>query len=92
MVQILEKEDIKIENMIYEILGVQVMLDFDLAKLYGTETKRINEAVKRNPEKFPYRNSWLLTDEESKIFLVAICDQKIETRGGKFKNSKSCSN
>ena len=37
--------DIKIENLIYEIRGKQVMLDSDLAKLYQVETKRINEAV-----------------------------------------------
>ncbi len=54
----------KIENMIYEIRGVQVMLDSDLARLYGTETKRINEAVKNNPDKFPERFSWKLTNEE----------------------------
>ena len=48
-------EETKIENMIYEIRGKQVMLDSDLAKLYGTEVKRINEAVKNNIEKFPDR-------------------------------------
>ena len=78
----------KIENMIYEIRGKQVMLDSDLAILYGTETKRINEAVRRNKEKFQERFSWILSDEESNIFLVAICDQKIETRGGKYKNPR----
>lgn len=45
----------KIENMIYEIRGVQVMLDSDLAILYAIETKRINEAVRRNNDKFPER-------------------------------------
>ena len=60
-------EDIKIENMIYEIRGKQVMLDSDLAKLYQVETKRINEAVKNNIEKFPERFSWKLTSEEYNI-------------------------
>ena len=46
----------------------------DLAKLYGTETKRINEAVTRNKEKFPERFSWKLTKEETKELLVANCD------------------
>lgn len=50
-----KKEDIS--NMIYEIRGVQVIFDYDLAKLYGVETKRINEAVKNNPYKFPERFS-----------------------------------
>ena len=40
------------------------MLDSDLAILYSVETKRINEAVKNNPEKFPERFSWVLTNEE----------------------------
>ena len=72
--------------MIYEIRGKQVMLDSDLAKLYHVETKRINEAVKNNMEKFPERFSWKLTEEESKMFLVEIFDQKnIETRGGRYR-------
>ena len=75
-------------NMIYEFRGKQVMIDSDLAILYNVETKRINEAVRRNLEKFPERFSWILTDEESKSLLVAICDQKIETRGGKYKNPR----
>ena len=45
MNKIIVKDNIKIENLIYEIRGKQVMLDSDLAKLYGVETKRINEAV-----------------------------------------------
>lgn len=40
------------------------MLDSDLAQLFGVETKRVNEAVKRNIDKFPERFSWLLTKEE----------------------------
>lgn len=58
------ESDIKIENMIYEINGVQIMLDSDLASLYEVETKRINEAVKNNPDKFPNRFSWILSIEE----------------------------
>ena len=57
----------KIENMIYEIRGKQVMLDSDLAILYGTETKRINEAVRRNKDKFPERFAWQLKNDEVKI-------------------------
>lgn len=86
---IANKED-NIESMIYEIRGKQVMLDSDLAKLYHCKngTKEINQAVMRNIEKFPERFCWRLTEEESKIFLVTICDQKIETRGGKYKNPR----
>lgn len=43
----------EIENRIFTIRGFSVMLDSDLAKLYGVETKRINEAVKRNISRFP---------------------------------------
>ena len=39
---------IKIEDLVYEVRGVEVMLDSDLAMLYEVETKRINEAVKNN--------------------------------------------
>ena len=81
---LIEKENIKIENMIYEIRGKQVMLDSDLAKLYHVETKRINEAVKNNMEKFPERFSWKLTGEESESFLVENFDQNLETRGGRY--------
>jgi len=42
------------------------MLDSDLAKIYNIETKRINEAVKNNPEKFPERYSWKLSLDETK--------------------------
>ena len=56
----------KIENMIYEINGVQIMLDSDLAIIYECKngTKEINQAVKNNPEKFPERFSWILSDDE----------------------------
>ena len=55
MNNIVVSDNIKIENMIYEIRGKQVMLDSDLAKLYGCKngTKSLNLAVKRNIERFP---------------------------------------
>ncbi len=81
-------EQINVKHMIYEIRGKQVMLDSDLAKLYQVETKRINEAVKNNPQKFPDKFSWKLTDDESHNFLVENFDQKIESRGGKYKNPR----
>ena len=64
MNNIVLNEELRIEDMIYEVRGVQVMLDSDLAKLYQVETKRINEAVKNNLEKFPERFSWVLTENE----------------------------
>ena len=64
MKEIVKKEKIKIENMIYEIRGVEIMIDSDLANLYHVETKRINEAVKNNPEKFPERYLFRITETE----------------------------
>ena len=64
MQKAITQENIKIENLIYEIRGKYVMIDSDLAKLYGVETKRINESVKNNLEKFPERFSWKLSDSE----------------------------
>ena len=67
MNEIIEKEKIKVENMIYEIRGKQVMLDRDLAKLYEcvNGTKTINLAVKRHTKRFPERFMLQLTKEES---------------------------
>ena len=79
MKEIIEKENINIENMIYEIDGKEVMLDSDLAKLYKVETKRINEAVKNNPDKFPLRFSWQLSIEDTmEISRSNISTLKIE--------------
>ena len=53
-----------IQNKIYTIRGIQVMLDRDLAKLYGVETKVFNQAVKRNIKRFPESFRFQLTKEE----------------------------
>jgi len=68
MNEIIEKEELLIENMIYEVRGIQVMLDSDLAKLYQCTngTKDINKAVKRNINRFPTDFYFQLTDEEKK--------------------------
>lgn len=54
-----------IENLIFEIRGRQVILDRDLALLYGVETKRLNEQVRRNTERFPEDFMFQLTKEEA---------------------------
>ena len=66
MNEVVTKEDIKIENMIYEIRGKQVMLDSDLARLYecANGTKTINQAVKRNINRFPNDFYFQLEAEE----------------------------
>ena len=53
-----------IQSLIFTIRGVQVMLDSDLAKIYGVETKVFNQAVKRNIERFPDSFRFQLTREE----------------------------
>ena len=64
MYDVIEKENVEIKNLIYEINGIQFMFDSDLAKLFEVETKRINEAVKNNPDKFPQKYSWVLNNDE----------------------------
>ena len=60
-------EPIRIESLIYEIRGHKVMLDRDLAKLYGVETKVLNQAVKRNIKRFPEDFMFRLTHQEYEI-------------------------
>ncbi len=55
--QIIEHD--QIENKIIEIRNQKVIIDSDVAELYGVDTKRINKAVSRNPDKFP--DGYLLT-------------------------------
>ena len=57
-------ELVQIKNLIYTIRGYRVMLDSDLAMLYGVETKRLNESVKRNIDRFPSHYMFQLTKEE----------------------------
>lgn len=63
-----------IGQLILTIRGQQVILDRDLAILYGVETKRLNEQVRRNIERFPERFRFQISKEE-KNELVAICDR-----------------
>jgi len=62
----------KIKSKIITIQGQQVILDSEVADLYQVETKRINEAVKNNPEKFPAGYIIQLTTEESKVLRSKI--------------------
>lgn len=63
-----------IENRILTLRGKQVMIDRDLAELYGVDTKRLNEQVKRNIDRFPERFRFQLSKQE-KDELVANCDR-----------------
>ncbi len=66
-----------IQNKIYEIRGERVMLDFDLAEMYGVQTKRLKEQVRRNIERFPDDFMFELTKNEWKE-VVANCDHKLK--------------
>ena len=69
--EVVVKNDIKVENLIYEIRGKHVMLDFDLARVYDCKngTKQINQAVKRHLNKFPERFMFQLNNEECVTYL-----------------------
>ncbi len=73
----------EIENRIYSIRGLQVMIDSDLAEMYNVETKALNQAVKRNIMRFPNSFRFQLMDNE-KTELVTNCDR--------FKKLKHSSN
>ena len=73
----------EIKNLIYTIRGKQVMLDSDVARLYHYETRRINETVKRNSERFPIEFCFQLTSQEYETLKSQIATSNI--RGGKQK-------
>ena len=60
-----------IKDMIYEIRGQKVMLDFDLARIYGYETKRFNEQVKNNINKYPDDFMFKLNSNEFNTILMS---------------------
>lgn len=64
MLEIQENENIQIVNMIYEIRGKQVMLDSDVAMLFGYKTKELNRNVRNNINRFPENYCFQLTEEE----------------------------
>ena len=73
----------EIQSMIHEIRGVQVILDKDLAFLYDTETRKINQAVKRNIERFPEEFCFQLNEDEYRSLKsqIVISNEK-SNRGG----------
>ncbi len=71
-----------IMNKIYYIRGQKVMLDSDLAELYGVETRRLNEQVARNPDRFPEDFMFRLNENEFESLMSQIATSK---RGGRRK-------
>ena len=78
----------EIENLIYTIRGKQVMLDSDVAMLYHYETKKINQAVKRNLERFPEEFCFRLTEEEKENMWSQIVTASKNIETNKFRNKK----
>ena len=83
MNEVVLKDDVIIENLIYEIRGVEVMLDSDLARLYECKngTKEINQAVKNNPLKFPNRFAFRITEKEFNL----LKSNNLTSKGGSRK-------
>ena len=77
-------ENIQIRSQIFTIRGVQVMIDRDLARLYGVETRALNQAVKRNIERFPERFMFQLTKEE----FESLRSQNVTLKNGRGQHSK----
>ena len=78
----------EIKNLIYTIRGKQVMLDSDVAMLYKTETKKINQAVKRNIERFPEKFCFQLNEIEFKNLKSQFVTSSLKTEnsyGGRRK-------
>lgn len=73
---------ISIENKIYELRGIAIMLDQDLAVLFQVETKILNKSVKRNSERFPTHFMFQLTNEEWNNLRFQIGTSS-ETYGGR---------
>lgn len=67
-----QANQVAIRQMIIDIRGVKVILDRDIAKLYGVTTGNLNKAVKRNIERFPERFMFQLTEEENLLFQNGI--------------------
>ena len=72
----------KIQDLIVEIRNTKVLIDYDVANLYGVETKRINEAVRNNIDKFPFGYIFELSKKEWTILKSKYSTSK---RGGKVK-------
>ena len=75
----------KIQSRIYEVRGVRVMLDFDLAELYQVETKVLKQAVRRNLERFPEDFMFEMTEQEYNSLIISLRSQFVTSneRGGR---------
>ena len=75
-----------VQQRIVSIRDQSVIIDADVAALYGVETRRVNEAVRNNPDKFPLDYMFVLTDEETRILRSKISSLE---RGGNLRSKIS---
>lgn len=85
---IVPANEAEIRSLIYTVRGTQVMLDSDLAMLYGVETRSLNQAVTRHPERFPERFCFRLTREEEEILKSQSVISSEEGWGGRRKQHR----
>ncbi len=76
---LIQPAPVDIDTLIREVRGQRVILDLDLARIYGVPTKRLNEQVKRNAQRFPNDFAFQLTAAE-KAGVVANCDHLIRLK------------
>ena len=81
-------ELILVQNLIHEIRGKRVMLDFDLARLYHIETKALKQAVRRNLERFPEDFMFTLSQDEFNSLKISIRSQIVTLENGRGKYPK----
>ena len=79
----------EIKNLIYTIRGKQVMLDSDVAMLYHYPTKRINEAVNRNKQRFPENFCFQLTEIETENLKLQIVTLSLKQKNNWSQNATS---
>ena len=74
-----------IQNKIYQVRGVRVMLDFDLAELYQVETKVLKQTVRRNLDRFPEDFMFELTEQEHNSLIISLRSQIVTSneKGGR---------
>ena len=82
---IIQQATVEIQDLIYTIRNTPVMLDFELATIYGVETKRLNEQVKRNQERFPESFMFQITDIE---YENLISDKVLRSQIATLENGK----
>ena len=76
-----------IENMILTIRGQKVILDMDLAHIYGVPTKRLNEQVRRNSDRFPSDFAFILTDQEVANLRSQFATSSLKINRSQFANA-----